>query len=225
MLIDQNPTVLSYFLSNETPCYGGRESIKIESTRCIAEGDACNQLNLEFSNHVGTHIDLPFHFDGKGRNLSQYQANEFIFKETLVWHAPSHKDEILTPEKFAGMPTSETAELLLINTEFYKLRVQKEYWNNNPAFHPDMANFLREQFPALRAIGFDTISLTGFQHRPMGKEAHQAFLSAEHSDRPIMIIEDMNFDQLKSHSYSIVIASPLMIEKGDGAQVTVWAFN
>ena len=50
---------LSYNISEDTPLYGNSKGIIISADKQIKEGDSCNTLNLQFSNHTGTHIDFP----------------------------------------------------------------------------------------------------------------------------------------------------------------------
>ncbi|RYZ80474.1 MAG: hypothetical protein EOP04_25820 [Proteobacteria bacterium] len=70
------------------------------------------------------------------------------------------------------------------------------------------------------AIGLDSISLTGFQNREVGRAAHKEFLAGPN---PILIIEDMNLEALQGKTPSSVIVLPLRILSGDGAPCTAIA--
>ncbi|MCK5699959.1 MAG: hypothetical protein KAI29_02365, partial [Cyclobacteriaceae bacterium] len=72
--------------------------------------------------------------------------------------------------------------------------------------------------PKLKIVGFDFISLSSYQNRMLGREAHKKFL-VEHD---ILIIEDMNFSGLKGN-ISQLIALPIMIDQADGGPITVIA--
>ena len=74
----------------------------------------------------------------------------------------------------------------------------------------------------MRAIGFDFISLTAYQHREIGREAHRAFLAKYRDKPPIRIIEDMALAAL-SKAPSEVTVLPLFVRGADGAPVTVLA--
>jgi len=71
-------------------------------------------------------------------------------------------------------------------------------------------------------MGFDAISLTSFQHRELGREAHRAFLCPHKTHNPILIIEDMHLEKL-THTPASVICGPLMLKDADGVPVTVIA--
>ena len=60
---------LSYFIDNHIPVYGGYEDqIIITKKSSIDNGDTANSLNIFLNNHIGTHIDFPFHFSNNGKN-------------------------------------------------------------------------------------------------------------------------------------------------------------
>ena len=70
-------------------------------------------------------------------------------------------------------------------------------------------------------IGFDSISLTSYQHREIGRKAHQCFLG-DGEGEPILIIEDMNLDPLQTKPIK-VFSIPMLYEKADGAPTTIVA--
>ena len=56
---------------------------------------------------------------------------------------------------------------MIYKTGFGKFRGKESYWKNNPGFAPEVAEILRDNFPNLRAVGMDFISLTAFQNREL----------------------------------------------------------
>ena len=70
---------LSHLISEVTPMYGGYENlINIKKSRSIQDGDTSNNLTLEFPNHIGTHIDFPFHFSMNGNKLQDHSQSSDI---------------------------------------------------------------------------------------------------------------------------------------------------
>ena len=61
---------LSHLIDNDTPTYGDSSGIKISHATCMDHGDTANSLSIKINNHVGTHIDLPKHFDNNGKAVS-----------------------------------------------------------------------------------------------------------------------------------------------------------
>ena len=73
---------LSYFIDNHIPVYGGYEDqIIIKKKSSIDNGDTANSLNIFLNNHIGTHIDFPFHFSNNGKKSSDYDASFWVFNK------------------------------------------------------------------------------------------------------------------------------------------------
>jgi len=210
---------LSYFLDDQTPLYGGDKGISIQPERSIIAGDTANTKQISFSNHSGTHIDFPNHFFQDGLTSEQYNASFWVFTRPYLFMKEVSEDQIIqfTANEIASIP-SET-DFLVFKTGFGKHRGEETYWKNNPGFAPEVADILRKNFPYLRAIGMDFISLTAYQHRELGRTAHRAFLGG---GRPILLIEDMDVRQLNSQPKSIICA-PLLLKGVDGAPVNIIA--
>ena len=73
---------LSYFLSENTPAYGGINGMfSLKKIQQISNGDTSNNSALNLSSHIGTHIDFPFHFSNKGKRCENYPPNFWIFNK------------------------------------------------------------------------------------------------------------------------------------------------
>ena len=186
------------------------------------KGDSCNTRLWRMSNHIGTHIDCPRHFSREGDTLDAYPASFWLFSRTAVIDMIQvESGQILTVKDLDLSRVPSDVELLLIKTGFCDLRDTAVYWQSNPGFHPELAPTLRRYFPKLRVIGFDSISLTSFTHRSIGREAHKSFL--DHS-RPILIMEDMDLAEIDNNSlvWQVMIA-PIRVKDADAAPCTVLA--
>lgn len=215
-------TFLNHFLTNETPTYGNRTGdISILKNTSIEEGASCNSLKITMSNHVGTHIDLPAHFDCKGKRVKDYSADEWFFKKIQLIDIKKNQGEFISFQEMAKYLNPST-EVLLIRTGFEAYRNNDCYWQENPGLLEDVGQELRINYPDLKVLGFDFISVSSYTNRPLGRKAHQSLLSSEFPGSPLRVIEDMKLGHLKSNPLSIMIA-PLPIELADGIQVTVIA--
>gem|GEM_PF-87610 len=222
--------LLSYYIDRETPAYGGNGGPDITSERSIQAGHSSNSLRLNFSNHTGTHIDCPFHFDSGGEKLSEYSA-EF-------WYCSRVATVVLDPQPLEGaliefellrkaideqISLSEIvkAEALIVKTGWSELRKDSVYSTAGPGWHRDVADGLRQLMPELRFFAFDLISISSFVHREEGREAHRAFLKHE---RPILPVEEMDLRSIyRGMKLNNLLISPLLLQDADGAPVTVWA--
>lgn len=113
-------------------------------------------------------------------------------------------------------------EMLLIRTGYEKYRNNAKYYNDNPGLDAELAHYFRDNFPCLRCVGFDFISITSWKFRAEGRESHKAFLHPKEELRPIMAIEDVALRGLDSPLEWIVVA-PLIVEGSNGGPVTIFA--
>lgn len=213
---------LSYPLSRKTPAYGGGDTIKIYHEKSIEKGDSCNTQYWSLSNHLGTHIDFPRHFVQAGKTSGDYSPEFWIFHSPFILDIATVEPEvILEPEDVDMDAVPDNIDILVIKTGFCHLREKDIYWENNSGFAPGMATFLRKRFIRLRVFGFDSISLSSFAHRKIGREAHKAFLDYP---RPILLLEDMDLSMVDNGmKLKEIIVSPLRVEGSDGAPCTVLA--
>ncbi len=212
---------LSYELSNTISGYGDGDRIKISKTRQMCCGDTSNNTEFSMPTHFGTHLDFPFHFDKEGATASEYKPNDFIFKTVLFYDFSllERENKLFEPNDFK-FDQSEKIEALIIKSHYCHERSSEKYWKNGPGFNKGVASHLKSIFPQLRLIGFDSISLTNFQNRELGREVHKEFLK----DHKILILEDLDLTNLsKSSKISKMIVSPLRLFQGDGAPATVFA--
>ncbi|MCX6132031.1 MAG: cyclase family protein [Proteobacteria bacterium] len=217
------------FLSNiwgpECPSYGNGQKITIATTSCLADGGSCNKLEFKASNHDGSHIDFPRHFSQNGLTASDYPASHFVFGAvSLIWFEGVPWGTLIGPEQLEqnidlGKLSPDT-ELLLIRTGAGLHRTEPEYWQRGIGLDIGCADFFRLKFPQLRSIGLDTLSLTSYVHRDIGRKVHREFLDNEFS---IIVMEDLALECLKGFDILQVIALPLRIANGDGAPCTVIA--
>lgn len=206
---------LSFPLAEDTPAYGGETGkISFKRIRSISNGDTSNNLYISFPNHIGTHIDFPFHFSNEGKSGDTYTADFWLFNKVGLLVCPI--EEI--PEKIQTLPVD--IEFLILKTGFGSKRAEQIYWSEQPVIPASYAGMLRQAFPNLRVFGFDMISLTSKLDRAEGKKAHIAFL-LEHE---ILVVEDMKLNELYTTPMSVVI-SPLQIAGADGAPCSIIAIN
>ncbi len=209
---------LSYFLNSNTPLYGGSKGITVTKDRSMQDGDTSNTKRLEFHNHSGTHIDFPNHFIIDGKQSSDYSADFWFFDRPFVLIVEIAESELIdfTDDILERIPVD--TDFLILNTGFYKYRNDERFWKTNPGIAPELAYRLRRRCPQLRVLGMDTISLTSFQQRELGRIAHRKFLG----ENNILIVEDMKLDEL-NFIPSRIFCFPLLVENIDGSPVTVIA--
>lgn len=211
---------LSYVLDRVVPAYGRADSeLELRQTRSLKAGDSCNTFWLGFENHLGTHVDAPAHFYDDGMSIAEYPPETWVFHRPCVVTLTARESELIGIAPLAGnIPAS--ADMVLIQTGFHRLRGTREYSCCNPGLKPEVGSWLRREHPHVRAVGFDLVSLSSFQNRDLGHEAHRAFLDPHGIGVPILIIEDMDLS-CELYGLESVLVFPLRVAGLDSAPCTV----
>lgn len=216
---------LSHILNQKTPTYGNRNFFQLEKKSDISKGDVANDSFMQTTVHIGTHLDLPYHFYAEGKTIEDFDADFWFFSnplyvEILPLQSVVFKELIEVLEKI----DKPECDILIVKTGICHQRDEDTFWEKNYGFHPELYDYLIKKYPNLRVFGFDSISISGFSERAIGREAHKKFLNPK---RPILLLEDMDLCCLSStSSFKKVIVSPLRIESCDGVPCTVFGeFN
>lgn len=212
---------LSYVLDNNTPTYGNRNKFICEKKSSIANGDVANDSTINTTVHIGTHLDMPYHFFEDGQTIEDFDIDFFQFENVLFFEInPINlivNMELL--QELEKVVDKSRYELLIIKTGICHKRSQKDFWDKNYGFDPSLAEYLRNNFPNIRVFGFDSISVSSFQERMLGREAHKAFLDPK---KPILLLEDMDLTLVnKKTVIKKVTIAPMRIAKCDGLPCTV----
>jgi arylformamidase len=214
---------LSHTISQSTPGYGNRDRVFIRDNSSILKGDTANSTCWVFSNnHIGTHIDSPFHFCKEGKKTYDIPLQEYYYKNVVTVEILCTEAKLIGISDFEGITIDENVELLFIRTGFEDYRTDDKYWNDNPGLAPELADYFRVKYPKLRCVGFDFISLTSWKFRIEGRESHKQFLCPEGDKKFILVIEDMALNEAKQE-FEWVLVAPLFVEDGNGGAVTVFA--
>lgn len=219
-----NIVCLSHIISQNTPSYGNRDHVIIRANSAIQNGETANSSSWVFSNnHLGTHMDAPFHFCNRGAKTFEIAISDYFFKNVQLVDIPCTKAKLIGINELCKAAKIENnVELLLIRTGYENCRNKHRYWNNNPGISPELAGYFRKNHPKLRCLGFDFISLTSWKFKNEGKLCHMEFLCPSDNEKPILIIEDMSL-KLIDKQLNLVIVAPLFVEDGNGGPVTVYA--
>jgi len=173
-----NVTFLSHHLSESTPLYGNGKGISFQFDKNMDHGDSCNTMNLSFPNHSSTHIDFPCHFNNKGKNLNDFPADfwEFSNVDIIDLTGKVSDCQIIGTDLFEGLQDLKT-ELLIIKTGYEKYRGTDRYTLTPPGLSFELSYYIRKNYPKVRCIGMDLISIGSYANRDEGHKAHHSFLN------------------------------------------------
>ena len=216
---------LSYTLSASTPFYRGLAKPSIERVYDLSRGDACNSFYFRASNHCGTHVDAPWHFNPRGRKIADYASNELVFSHPAVLDVSPAPGSVIGPAELDGATSlPPDTDMILLRTGFGAHRSdEKTYIEDAPGFSRAGAECLLHSMPNLRALALDLPSLSAWNHIDEGSEAHRVFLGCDgYSHRAVLLIEDTSLP-VGLNTPSRVILVPWMIEGLDSAPCTLLA--
>ena len=213
--------ILSHKLGVNTPSFNAGPSLTLAPIKEVKTGGSSNSYMLSFPNHLGTHVDAPKHVGDEGKAVSDYPFETFIFNHPVILEMPKGESELVTLEDLkAHGDEIRKADLLLLRTRFEVFRDKDpaKYMSKNPGVSAEAATYLASEFPHLKALGFDFISLSAVQKREEGRKAHKALLSG----RDFFIIEDMDLSKYPKRARRVLVV-PFFIEGVDSTPCTVAA--
>ncbi len=205
--------------------YGSAPEPKATPYHQIAKGDTSNSYIISIHDHTGTHIDAPKHFIDNGKSISDYSLDELIFKNPIIVGCPKDDATLIMPEDLQHVSDLlQISDCLLLNTGFGRFRNEEKYRTYNPGVAPETILWIRREYPGIRCIGIDSISISSLQHKNEGREAHKAaFTEQPGLGKPLLLIEDMKFDTISNERLEIMIALPWQIYGLDGAPCSILA--
>ncbi|NPE27419.1 cyclase family protein [Methanococcoides sp. SA1] len=217
--------LLSYPINTETPTYGDNPPLDITPYSRIANGDSSNTSTLTVHNHTGTHIDAPNHFVNDGKTIIEYSPEELIFKEVVIIDCFKTGATLITMDDLELHSSKlQKADCVLIRTGFWKCRTQTKYKTRNPGISPEAILWIRQFYANIRCIGIDSISISSYQHREIGRNAHKAaFIKNDDLGEPLLLIEDLNLDIDITSKIKTLFVNPWQIEIIDSVPCSVLA--
>lgn len=215
---------LSHVFKEKLSAYGDGTGLKIESLKSLANGDSSNNSALSFSSYFEIHIDFPLHFRPDGKKSSDYEIWNLIFNKIGIFKLSIQEENLIIYEnlKEKSKILKKDTEFLMIKTGYSDFRNGEKYWKFNPGFHPNLAAFLRSHFQSLKGSGFDTISLSCYQNREMGRAAHKEFLCKNN----LLIVQDLNLSNVNCNTeIKRLVVVLFLVENIEAATVNVLTEN
>ncbi len=101
---------ISQTLHDKTAVWPGDQKFRHRWLMRIAQGDSCNVSSFTMSVHSGTHLDAPYHFDEKGRDIASVPLLPYIGPARVI-RVPSEVRSI-SPEFLAALEWSGVKRVL-----------------------------------------------------------------------------------------------------------------
>lgn len=216
---------LSHNISAGAPGWPGHPRYTFEQFLAIRSGDVVNVGVLHLCNHFGTHVDGPRHFNPGGTEFTDLDIGEFIFERPLVIDVDLDPEELVTPRHLtAPSPDQNDPDIILLRSGWSTVRLSdpKRYELRGPAVSAQTCEFLISEYPGLRALGLDWMSLATPTKIEEGIAAHRALCGRLPRDRYVLILEDLDLSRLPPDTVRLY-AFPLYAEGADSSPCTVVA--
>lgn len=224
--------LLSHPLGPDTPTYGSNPPVRVTVLADMARGDVANWLEFTTVNHNGTHLDAPYHFNPKGKRLTDLDINELCFAAPRLIDLPKGDGELITA---ADLQPHETvlrkADLLLVRTGWanaHRAEDPTRFGLQAPGFSSSAGHYLLNE-TSVGAVAMDVpsaASLVAGHANNEGLEFHRIVLGTgkDPTERYILLIEDVWLESdLGPDDLKRVLVVPLWLQGADAAPVTILA--
>ncbi len=142
-----------------TPPWPTYEPLQVKYFKRLAPNGANGQL-ITTSNHVGTHLDGPRHFDTAGRDIASLPLDKLCAPGVVVDLSDQAEDfGIYTPEDIEKRCVVKEGDILIINTGYHKYgwdqpeANERKYMLRHPGPSMDFVEWCHKK--KLRWIGVD----------------------------------------------------------------------
>ena len=201
----------------------GIKDIEIIPRSRIMYGSKNNTSFIKLFSHLGTHIDVPWHFNEKGYKIMDFSIEEFNFSKVQLINISKNLKKLVGIKEFKKYEKElSLSDCLLIYTGFSRYRNldKKYYFQNTPGISLDAAKYLAT-FKNLHCIGVDFISIENIiKGRRINFPVHNILLKRL---PPIILLEDANIFPLVNKDIFRIYLFPLRIENLEASPVTAVA--
>ncbi len=150
---------LTQNLSHLTPPWPTYEPLQIKFFKRLSPNGANGQL-ITTSNHVGTHLDGPLHFDTAGRDIASLELDKLVGPGVIVDLSDMTEDYgIYTPQDIMDRVEVKKGDILIINTGYHKYGCdqpqanERRYMLRHPGPSMDFVDWVKEM--EIKWIGVD----------------------------------------------------------------------
>ncbi len=216
---------LSYDLAADGPGWPGNPKLEFQRHTSMDRGDIVNHTIFTLFTHFGSHLDAPLHWQQNGESVTDLPTERFIYLSPIVIDIPKGPEAFITAAEIEAHSAAIVGkDCLLIRTGFSRYRQNEPeiYSARGPALAPEAAQYVIDNFPQLKAIGTDCISIAS---PAMIKEAiatHRILCGYHNPAKSLIILEDFSLDFDLSR-LKRVYALPLFLKGAEGSPCTIVA--
>lgn len=194
---------ISMTLNDHTPPWPGDEPFQYDLTFSMEDTGSVNVGQFKGSNHIGTHVDAPYHYDSSGLKIAEIPVDRFCGKALVVL---MENVDVISRADLEGIEF-RSAEKVLFQTNSWKDR--RQFPENYTVIGEDVGPFLKKQ--GIDLIGIDTPSVDPEKSKKLA--GHHSLYAND-----ILILEGIELSHVTPGTYELM-AFPLKMELADGSPV------
>jgi kynurenine formamidase len=147
---------MTHMIEDDMPVWPGESPPNIQETMTLGK-DICTVQKIEFSNHLGTHLDSPCHFIKDGIAIDQIPLETLIGKAKILDFTVKRKNDFITEEDLKDhMELVKPGGRVLIKTGWDKYFQPETFYEGFPALTLEAAELFASTKISL--LGMDTPS-------------------------------------------------------------------
>ncbi|WP_431802891.1 arylformamidase [Halobacillus andaensis] len=194
---------ISMSLNARTPAWPGDQAFHYKLTWEMEDTGSVNVGQFQSSNHTGTHVDAPFHYDNDGETIGELPIERFIGDALVVNMEGKSKIEASDLEPF---------QFEAVN----KVLFRSLSWEDRSSFPGEYTVIAEDVAPFLKKNGIDLIGIDTPSVDPETSKDLPAHQSLKKED--ILILEGLELSHIAPGIYELM-AFPLKMEEADGSPV------
>ena len=177
---------------------------RVERIKDRDKGDPVTLTEMQFIDHVGTHVDAPLHFIAGGMTIDKMPLDATMGRARVI----EIKDPVSIELKELEPYGIRRGERILFKTR-NSSRCYKtdDFVEDYVYFSTDVAKYLVDK--GVRVVGLDYISIGKYKDNQNLGDTHRILLEGG-----VYIIEGINLSKVKEGRYDLVCL-PILLEKGD----------
>ena len=134
-----------------------------------------NAQIIHTSNHIGTHVDAPFHFVTSGLTIDKLPLEWMYGPGVIVDLSDIMSDlDVYTPKMITDRVEVKDGDILILHTGWHRFQIgesdqpdEERYIHMHPGAHPDMCQFLLDK--KIKLWGMDCVSTDHPMNLPIGR--------------------------------------------------------
>ncbi|SEH47429.1 Kynurenine formamidase [Halobacillus karajensis] len=194
---------ISMSLNNDTPPWPGDEPFEYKLTWSMEETGSVNVGQFKGSNHIGTHVDAPFHYDSKGLKMGELPVDRFSGRTVVI---PVKEKSTITASLLKNVNLNGVSKVLF-HTNSWEDRTR--FPDSYTVIADDVGPYLKTQ--NIDLIGVDTPSVDPETSKEL--IGHHTLYNND-----ILILEGIDLSNVAPGFYEL-FAFPLKMEQADGSPV------